>query len=159
MSNFQEIKSPHNIYDRPEGNKTIFLAGSISMGKAVDWQSEVAEALCGYSYTLFNPRRDDWDSSWEQRIYNKAFYEQVQWELEALTDADLIIMYFDKNTISPISLLELGLHANSGKIVVCCPEGYFRKGNVEIICDNFNIPLVNSLEGLICLAQNHHLLL
>jgi hypothetical protein len=48
-------------------------------------------------------------------------------------------MYFDPNTLSPISLLELGLHAKSGKLIVCCPEGFYRKGNVDIVCQNFGI--------------------
>ena len=39
---------------------------------------------------------------------------------------------------APISLLELGLllgnPAKKGKVVVCCPKGYVRRGNVEIVC-------------------------
>ena len=58
-------------------------------------------------------------------------------------------MYFDPNTTSPISLLELGLHAKSKKMIVCCPEGFWRKGNVDIVCENFYIPTFNSLDELI----------
>jgi hypothetical protein len=63
-----------------------------------------------------------------------------------LEDCDIIFMYFDPGTKSPISLLELGLHASSGKMIVVCPDGFWRKGNVEIVCTRFNIPLFNTLE-------------
>jgi hypothetical protein len=45
-------------------------------------------------------------------------------------------------------LLELGLYAPSGKMVVCCPEGFYRRGNVQIVCDRFGIELVDTMEQL-----------
>ena len=69
--------------------------------------------------TILNPRRDDWDNSWTQSINNPQFREQVEWELEAMEKADIIAMYFDKSTKSPITLLELGLFAHTGKMIVC----------------------------------------
>lgn len=131
----------------------LFLAGSIEMGKAQNWQVILEEALSDLSGTIYNPRRDDWDASWEQNINNDGFYEQVRWELHALEDSDLIVMYLESNTISPISLLELGLFAKSGKLIVCCPSGFHRKGNVDIICETYSIPMVDSLEKLIIVAR------
>ena len=63
--------------------------------------------------------------------------------------ADVIAMYFDPNTQAPISLLELGMFAPSGKMVVCCPEGFWKRGNVQIVCKKYGINLVESLEELI----------
>ncbi len=126
----------------------VFLAGSIEMGKAVDWQTKMTNDLSDMHITILNPRRDDWDSSWEQKIENKQFREQVEWELAALQMAQVIVMYFDPNTMSPISLLELGLHASSGKLIVYCPEGFWRKGNVDIVCKKYKIKQVNSVEDL-----------
>lgn len=145
----QIIKPPDGIA-KARGFK-IFLAGSIEMGKAEDWQTKLTNVITslGKDVTIYNPRRDDWDSSWEQKIENDCFYEQVRWELQALDDADLIVMYFDTNTMSPISLLELGLHAKSNNLVVCCPDGFYRKGNVDIVCDRYHIPVVNTWEGLV----------
>lgn len=57
-------------------------------------------------------------------------------------------MYFSPNTKSPISLLELGLFARSGKVRVVCPEGFWRKGNVDIVCQYYNIPLYENFETL-----------
>ena len=143
------------VYKAPEkyelsiADKAIFLAGSIEMGKAADWQSQVTKALENTDYIILNPRRDDWDSSWKQDISNPQFYEQVSWELEALDMADVIIMHFVPDTMSPISLLELGLHANSGKLLVSCPEGFWRRGNVEIVCKTYGIPFFTSIDALI----------
>ena len=53
-------------------------------------------------------------------------------------------MYFDPNTKSPISLLELGLFAKSGKLIVYCPEGFWRKGNVDVVCKRYEVARANS---------------
>ena len=119
------------------------------MGKAVDWQEEISELLKDEDVTLFNPRRDDWDSSWEQTIDNPNFKEQVEWEMDSMVKAKKIVFYMDEKTKSPITLLELGLHAKDGKCCVYCPDGFWRKGNVEIVCDRYNIPMVDNIEGLV----------
>ena len=107
--------------------------------------------------TFFNPRRDDWDSSWKQTIDDPQFNEQVTWELEHLERADLIVMYFDPSTKSPITLLELGLFAQEAAMIVCCPDGFWRKGNVDIVCKHYGVAQVDSIEVLIerikCMAQ------
>ena len=50
--------------------------------------------------------------------------------------------------MSPITLLELGIHAKSRKLIVYCPEGFWRKGNVDIVCEKYNIKQVDSFEEL-----------
>lgn len=142
----KEIKAPNSI-TKAEGIK-IFLAGSIEMGKAENWQAQLVSDLSKFdNVTLLNPRRDNWDASWEQSIKNKPFRQQVEWELNALEAADVIVFYFDPNTTSPITLMELGLHTGMKNgtdspyktILVCCPDGYFRKGNVDILCKKYHI--------------------
>lgn len=128
---------------------SLFLAGSIEMGIAEAWQSEVERCLDDMSITILNPRRDAWNSSWEQSIDNPHFREQVEWELEAQERADVVAFYFAPPTKAPITLLELGLAARSGKAIVCCPPGYWRRGNVEVVCARFGLPLVDSLPKLI----------
>lgn len=144
------IKAPQPFGDKAQTLFKVFLAGSIEMGKADNWQSKI-EAIYGnrQDVALLNPRRDDWDSSWVQDIDNPQFNEQVNWELNAMEVADLIIMYFLPGTQSPITLLEFGLHASSGKLIVCCPEGFWRKGNVDIVCKKFDIPQVSDVAALI----------
>lgn len=145
----REIKAPEEYKISPN-NYVIFTAGSIEMGKAENWQEHLSKALEEYSdqVILLNPRRDDWDSSWVQSIDNPQFNEQVTWELNGLDSSDLIIVYFDPETKSPITLLELGLHVDKNTLV-CCPEGYWRKGNVDIVCERYNVPVMETLDELI----------
>ncbi len=126
----------------------IFLAGSIAMGKAQPWQTRIASDLVNHRLCLLNPRRKDWNASWRQDADFAPFRQQVEWELDGLDRADMIAMYIDPATRSPISLLELGLHARSKRVVVCCPDGFWRKGNVDIVCERYHIPRVDSLEEL-----------
>lgn len=81
------------------------------------------------------------NSSWPQDANFAPFNEQVTWELDHIDQADMVLMYFDPDTKSPITLLELGiLSANPEKVLVCCPQGYWRKGNVDIVCQRYGIP-------------------
>jgi hypothetical protein len=128
---------------------SIFLAGSIEMGSCEDWQTKTSEIFKDTDVTFFNPRRDGWDSTWTQEKINKEFAHQVNWEMDSLDSCDIIFMNIIPGTKSPITLLELGLHANSKKIIVCCPDGFWRKGNVEIVCSRFNIPLYDNFEEAI----------
>jgi hypothetical protein len=148
-----EIKSP-DAYDIYADKKAIFLAGSIEMGMAVDWQAEVSEKLADQDILLLNPRREDWDNSWEQSINHPQFREQVEWELKALERADHILMYFAPETKSPITLLEFGLYARSApdKMIVCCPAGFWRRGNIDIVCNMYGVEQVETLEALIMAA-------
>jgi hypothetical protein len=139
------IKAPNEYVKKPGDGMTIFLAGSIEMGAAEKWQDRVTNAFKKSSLVFFNPRRDDWDSSWGQSIHNPQFSEQVNWELDRLAEADEILMYFDPNTKSPITLLELGLFATND-ITVICPEGFWRKGNVDIVCKRYGIKHMNTLD-------------
>lgn len=130
-----------------ENRPYIFSAGSIEMGEAEEWQNKLWDSLREFEGTMYNPRRDDWDSSWEQRECNDEFNNQVNWELDKLNDSDIIFMYFDPNTKSPISLLELGMYCGIKDMVVVCPDGFWRKGNVEIVCTRYNVPLHNTFEA------------
>ena len=123
---------------------SVFLAGSIELGSAEKWQDKITQELSHLNIAIYNPRRDDWDSSWVQTIENEQFREQVEWELTRLEICDVIPMYFDPNTKSPISLLELGLFAKSGKLIVYCPEGFWRKGNVDVVCKRYEVARANS---------------
>ena len=139
----KEIKAPDKF------SKRIFLAGSIESGAAEEWQQQVVLELARHDILILNPRRDDWDIRWKQSIRNRQFREQVEWELDAQEAADIIFMYFAPDTYSPVSLLELGLFARSRKLIVCCPDGFWRKGNVEVICARFNIALFDTLKEAI----------
>lgn len=120
------------------------------MGIAAPWQDQVAQSLKNTDLVLLNPRRANWDDSWEQTINNPEFKRQVEWELNGIERADQVLMYFDPATKSPISLLELGFIAGRNKeIMVVCPDGFWRKGNVEVVCAKYGLRMLDSLESAI----------
>ncbi|KAF2202118.1 hypothetical protein GQ43DRAFT_359165, partial [Delitschia confertaspora ATCC 74209] len=132
--------------DRP----SIILFGSIEGNKAVDWQSQLAGSLSDQSIAILNPRRDNWDSTWIEDISFPKFKEQVEWEMDYAKLVDVIVFYFAPGTMAPVSLLELGLYAGEGrKVVVCCPEGFWKRGNVQMVCGRYGIPLVGEMEELV----------
>ena len=57
-------------------------------------------------------------------------------------------MYFSPETKSPITLLELGLFAEKN-IIVCCPSGFWRKGNVDIVCTRYGIPRFENFDDAV----------
>ena len=142
----EHIKSP-SPYKNNE--LTVFLGGSIEMGLAEPWQERLVKQFEDTDLYFLNPRRDDWDSSWVQEASNPQFSQQVNWELDALAYSDLVVFYFDPNTKSPITLMELGLFAIKDNVIVCCPDGFWRKGNVEIVCQRYGITLVNTFDELV----------
>jgi hypothetical protein len=145
-----EIKAPNSDENIDHYIPRIFLAGSIEMGVAENWQTRVARDMTDYEVVLLNPRRDDWDSSWKQSIDDPQFNQQVTWELDGLETATIVAFYFDPNTKSPITLMELGIVCHElDSLVVCCPDGFWRKGNVEMVCDRFGKTLVNTYEDMI----------
>jgi hypothetical protein len=124
----------------------IFLAGTIDMGNSRDWQAELHDRFSKMDgrYILFNPRQEHWDAS---RPGEMDY--QVRWELDHLEEADMIIMYILGSSKSPISLLEMGLHARGGKMTVICEEDFYRYDNVRITCDYYDVPLYNDLDSFL----------
>jgi hypothetical protein len=135
----------------PDTNKTkIFLAGTIDMGSSEDWQTKIIGMFAKDRVMFLNPRRANWDTSWKQDIDSPKFRGQVEWELDQQDDADIIVMYFAPESKSPITLLELGLAVQyPEKVIVACPEGYWRRGNVEIVCERYKIDFVDSFEDMV----------
>jgi hypothetical protein len=129
----------------PTTRPQLFLAGTIEMGEALAWQPEAAEKARAFGWTVLNPRRDG-VALWEPTVDDPDFVEQVNWELDAQDQADRIVMNLVAGSFSPVSLLELGLYAASGKLVVICPKEFWRAGNVEIVCRRYRIPLVATIE-------------
>jgi len=147
-----EIKPPNKSLEYFD--TTIFLAGAIDMGEATDWQKETVDYLKSKtseevdSVGIYNPRREDWNSSWKQELNNPQFFEQVSWELSYIDNCDVAIVYFTKDSKAPITLMELGKLSEikeAHNVVVFCPEGYHRKGNVDVLCHTKGIPVYTEI--------------
>ncbi|KAF1851852.1 uncharacterized protein K460DRAFT_270263 [Cucurbitaria berberidis CBS 394.84] len=134
---------------RPEVDRpSVILYGAIQSNPTQDWQTSLAASLSDLPIAILNPRRDDWDSSWVEDIAFPKFKEQVEWEMDYAQVADVIVFYFAPGTLTPITLLELGMYAGTGKAIVCCPEGFYKRGNVQIVCSRYGIDLLGTLDEL-----------
>lgn len=148
-----EVKAPHP-YKLKTTQLSIFLAGSIDMGGAPDWQKEVAAQLADLDVLLLNPRRDDWDDSWTQSITDPQFKEQVTWELQAQEDADLIVFYFADGSKSPITLLEMGLAVGDNReAIIFCTDKFYRKGNVDVVAERYHYTVATTMKEFIDLIR------
>lgn len=132
----------------------IFLGGTIEMGNSRNWQGEFFTKLSSKLFSskqkestqiaVLNPRRDNWDSTWKQTIKNKNFKDQVNWEMDMLHCSDIIVFNILPNSKSPITLLEIGYIAglpHTKKVFICCPDEFYRKGNIEVVCDRYGFNL------------------
>ena len=141
-----EVKAPGE-YNKLLGPK-IFLGGAIDQGKAQDWQSRVVRGLEGIDCLVLNPRRDDWDADWEQSIDNPEFRKQVEWELKGQEDADLNLYVLLDDSKGPITMLEIGLFAKKDA-VLCIEDNFYRRGNLEIVAERYNIPIYRKLDDML----------
>ena len=143
----------------PKIEATVFLAGSIEMGKAENWQERFIQELgnkrkhgcSGKSrfLTVYNPRRDDWDNSSVQSIENPSFFQQVMWEMSYLERADVRVFYFAPETISPVSMLEYGKFYSLPNTYLCIHPDYQRAGNLEIFSHIHKIPVYKNFDEII----------
>lgn len=143
-----EVKAPNQYYTG--GKISIFLAGAIDMGAAVDWQQEVINHFSDWNkqkeILFINPRRSDWDSSWDQTPEDKQFSQQVNWELDGINLSDIVFLCLPANSKAPISLLELGIIAGSRKkVIVMCDKDFYRYGNVAITCARYGCTLFTDM--------------
>lgn len=132
-----------------DGNrKSVFLAGTTSSPDKQDWRSVVKRSLANLPLYVFDPSRADWDHTWKEDASAAEFSEQVTWELDMQELADVVVVFFHPASQAPISLLELGISARSGKVIVVCPEGYWKRGNVQVVCLRYGIPFLNDIDHL-----------
>lgn len=154
MIDIVEIK-PHTAEGKIINNNvlSIFLAGTIDMGDSEDWQHNVKLRFEEFakknkdkvtkesSIHLYNPRRlESWGNDKDEMEY------QVNWELDHLEKANIILMNLLPNSKSPISLLELGLFARSKKLFIICPPEFYRYDNVRIMAERYKIKLYNNID-------------
>lgn len=124
-------------------SKTVFLAGTIDNGESYNWQEQLMVRCQDLDITFYSPRRKEWTNNPTQLEY------QIKWEQEHLDNADIIVMCLLDDSKSPISLLELGLYAQSGRMLVFCNPEFYRYTNVKLTCQKYDIPLYSFDLGII----------
>lgn len=129
---------------------SVILYGSIT--PTHPWQSHLTAALSDLPITIINPICTAWDKTWVEDTSDPRFVSQVEWEMDHGKIADVIVIYFVPDTQAPISLLELGMYASlygkEGKVVVCCPQGFWKRGNVSMVCGRFGVRCLETVEEL-----------
>lgn len=138
------IDAPSN--KKPIDNSVkVFLAGTIDADTgSEDWQHKICKRIEDttnnkYNITIYNPRREEFPDSGSSEVRR-----QIKWEHKHMDDADLIVMNILEDSKSPISLMEMGMYAESGKLVVFCKTGFYRYDNVQMVCKKYNVPLHNT---------------
>jgi hypothetical protein len=131
----------------------MFLAGAIDQDRAERWQDVVIDNCRDLPGTILNPRRANWDPTWNQSLDNSHFAEQVAWELDALEQADLIICWLPATAQARISLMEIGLHARRGRLLIGCAIGFHSCGNVLAVGQRFGVPVLDTLPALVEAAK------
>lgn len=134
--------------------KSIFLAGGVT--GCPDWQSELIKKIQHKDLVVYNPRRKTFD------IKDKsASNVQIKWERDHLSKSDVIVFWFCKETIQPITLFELGKYAFSWEheIIVGVELGYPREVDVvtQLTLEMPEIIIYRTLDELaavICKIEN-----
>ena len=130
---------------------TVFLAGGIS--NCPNWQvlmEDLVSSMCtGLIPSI--PRRKNFDVT-----ASNMHEEQIKWEFDALRAAAVIIFWFPKDTLCPITLYELGtwsvLHRTHGcDIIVGTDPEYGRAADVKTqlsLITGRDFPVYHTLEDL-----------
>jgi len=138
------------------GTLSIFLAGGIS--NCPDWQSEMIQQFQQTKHeavlTLYNPRRPHINLNDE-----KVSQQQIKWEYEHLKKSDVILFWFPKESICPISLFELGRWTGEKERIVLVgvhPE-YSRKLDImeQMKLDRPDMKIMDSLSDLFTQTNLH----
>ena len=129
----------------PSFDFSLFLAGGIS--NCPDWQSQYSSSLSDTGLLLLNPRRAVFERSPEIDL------QQISWEHFGLRGASGVSFWFPKESLCPITLLELGRCAVEGKVmfVGVHPE-YSRRADVEIQLSLLR-PDIRVVDSLMALSQ------
>lgn len=145
------LKNKNITIDAPSYKKAkdssikIFLAGTIDCDQgSVDWQHKICDKIQNindnkYSITIYNPRREEFPDNGSKEVRR-----QIRWEHAHMDDADYIIMNILEDSKSPITLMELGMYAESKKLIVFCKPKFYRYDNVKLVCQKYKIPLYNT---------------
>jgi hypothetical protein len=134
-------------------NTTIFPSGGIEMGKAALWHEDSARRIASAwdgEGDIHNPRRAG-------EFRQDMELDQIRWEQRRLLSCDYIFMVIDTHAKSPISLLEFGGFMASGKMIVVCPESFYRYNNLVITAGMYGQRIFQTIsEGIAALSALSH---
>lgn len=137
------LSSNNDISQITQDKECIFLAGSMAKEPEVNWRQTVIDNL-EENYHFLDPTNSNHNS-----LSDAEMHEHVMWEFEGMRIADYILINFISDSLSPISLVELGLHTATDKLIVVCPKEFYKWSYIETLCKEHNTPIFNRLEEVI----------
>lgn len=117
----------------------VYLSGAMT---GEDWQSKFTNELDSLRVDVFSPR---YPSSHTVTPPDGLF----EWEIDHMSIANVIAFNFIPDEDCSSALIALGMYAKTDRIIVCCPDGFFKKGDIDALCNREDIPQVDSLDLLI----------
>ncbi|ROW07995.1 hypothetical protein VPNG_06111 [Cytospora leucostoma] len=153
-----QVITPNDTDQNPSYPTTsVFLAGPTEC----PWRTNFLATLRSLieksphpNITVYNPYQPNWGPSWREDLADNRFTTQVEWELERQESATIVALFFHGDSKAPLSLLELGLSARSGKAVVGCDKAYWKRGYVQAVCQRYGVPMADDLDGLATLVAD-----
>ncbi len=131
--------SEQKLPKRKSADHYTFLAGSIDYKLITNWRKQVINIL-GKDNNFFDPTNKNHDT-----LSKKEMKNHIEWELGALLLSDKIILNLLPHSLSPISLVELGLYVDSGKLIVICPKEFYKSEYVYTLCQKYNTPVFEDI--------------
>lgn len=137
------FSSHSNISQIPQNKECIFLAGSMAAKSEINWRQTVVDEL-QESYHFLDPTNPNHDT-----LEDLEMRKHIKWELDELKKADYIIMNFLPDSLSPISMVELGMYIATNKLIVVCPKEFYKWRYIDTLCKEYNTPIFNQLEEVL----------
>lgn len=124
--------------------KSIFLAGPTPRdGSVASWRPEALQHLNEYGFDghVFVPEP-------RNGTFEADYFEQVEWESQALSRADVIVFWVPRSASLPgfTTNVEFGMWASSGKVVLGCPDEAEKVRYLQYWADKLHIPVYNKLQ-------------
>jgi len=148
------IRAPDSItgvYEQ-DNQPHVFLSGPLG-----PWRDKVI-AETKANVVFLDPVRPDWDFSWKSDTSDARFVKQSEWEINAiLRHTAIFLCYLPAGAQAPISMVELGMASGSAvpHVVVACEDGFFKKGYVNVLVQNRNGRVFDTLDEAVAFIRQH----
>ena len=135
------LNTKYDLSEKPTDLDCVFLAGSMPAQKDTNWRHEAINKL-GDGYHFFDPTNPDHDT-----LNDEQMRAHIKWELDALKLSDYVVLNFLPDSTSPISLVELGLYMASEKLLVICPQEFYKWRYIDTLCKEYGTPIFQNLDA------------
>lgn len=149
-ANLQDIENSKFINAMGRESRIFLLAGASEADGGSRWQETVAAFISKVGHIALSTRSRETPTGMPT-FENPHFFQARSWELDALDLAEFVIFHLDSISRSPEGILELGYAAAKfpQKVCVICPEGFWCKGLVDLLCYREDLMKYKSVEEML----------